>query len=235
MAKYEVIKYAIRCDKRNHKYMYFTLSNTEIVWEDLINIVMHNDLLVKAFEKYEYDNMQSEEPLPLPDELRYVHGRWDYYKPGFSFYKKHLYDHPATTTRPEIKAGDIVCNNGIPVVCDTIKVFGLGYLDNDNKFIYLKGESPYEKGNMILSKYCVPVGDVTEPELDYMVELTMDNNNIHRTNYRTTATKIRELCYMIDCLVKGATLNVYQHVCGYRTVKAVTQNGEEEVSLQCRN
>ena len=31
MAKYEVIKYAIRCDKRNHKYMYFTLRNTEIV------------------------------------------------------------------------------------------------------------------------------------------------------------------------------------------------------------
>lgn len=228
MAKYEVISYYIRCDKCSHKYMYFTLRNTELVWEEPINIVIHNNLLVKAFEKYEYDNMQSEEPLPIPDELRYVHGRWDYYKPGFSFYKKYLHDHPATATRPKAKAGDIVVCNGIPVVFDIVKVFGLGYLDDNGKFIYLKGESPSEKGNMLLSKYCVPVDNATEPELDYLVELTMDNNTIHRTNYRTTATKIRELSYMIDSLVKGAALNVYQHVYGYRTIRTVTPSAEVE-------
>lgn len=77
------------------------------------------------------------------------------------------------------------------------------------------------------SKYCVPAQDIAESELHYIVELTMDNNTIHRADYHTTATKILEFAYMVDCLVKGATLNVYQHIYGIRTSQSVAQNVEE--------
>lgn len=101
----------------------------------------------------------AETEKPLPPEFEYVTGCFAEFTPPQKFYKEHLSDHEATATRPAIKAGDLVCKDGVPIVYESLRVFCLYYKDEEGHTQFVKGMSPTEAGMRAFGAYCRPISE----------------------------------------------------------------------------
>lgn len=148
------------------KYLYSQLINLNNVWEGTSVYTNFEPNVIAALEPLlpidKGGTAQAE--VPLPEEFTKItgcHVRWVAPQP---FYKKHLSAHPANPVKgtPEIHAGDIVKQGGIPVVFTELVVFCHYYLDEFNQKQWSAGRDPESVARQAFSNYCIPISNTQQ-------------------------------------------------------------------------